>query len=540
MTPGAADPDALAALQARYAARWQALWAAALDATPRDGGVHATPLPAMVDPTPGDRRFAAREWSTLPWFSLLKQSYLLAGEYAQETVALAPLPEGERRRLAFLTRQAVDALAPTNFAATNPDAIRRALETDGASVARGMANLAADAGRGRISMTDESAFEVGRNLATTPGAVVFRNDLIEVIQYSSATATVHRRPLVIVPPCINKFYILDLQPENSFVRWAVQQGHTVFMLSWRSIPAEFGHLGWDDYVEIGVLAAIRVAREITGARGVNALGFCVGGTLLTCALAVLAARGDRSVASLTLLTTLVDFAEPGEIGHYVSREFLAARAPALRGGARLHGREIAGAFATLRANDLIWHYVVRNYLRGETPPPFDLLHWNSDASNLPGPMYVDYLQNLYLDNRLREPGALTVAGVAIDLARIDAPAYVMAARDDHIVPWRGAYRTTGLLGRPATFVLGASGHIAGVVNAPARNARNFWVNAGLAANADDWLARAESRAGSWWPHWAAWLAPHAGRRVKAPRGPGSAAHPALEAAPGTFVRQRAD
>ncbi len=389
-------------------------------------------------------------------------------------------------------------------------------------------------------MTDERAFAVGRNIAVTPGHVVFRNDLVELIQYAPTTPKVHRLPLLIVPPCINKYYILDLQPENSFVRWTVAQGHTVFVISWRNVPAELGHLTWDDYIIEGVQTAIRAAREIGGASAINALGFCVGGTLLAGALAVLAARRERTVASLTLLTTLLDFTDPGEIGVYVSRESLAARKPLLLAGQRIHGAEIARAFASLRANDLIWNYVVGNYLKGETPPAFDLLFWNGDSANLPGPMYAYYLENLYLDNRLEERGALTMAGESIDLARIDMPAYVYASREDHIVPWRSGYRCTSLLGGDATFVLGASGHIAGVVNPPAKNRRNYWANELVGDDADAWLARATSHPGSWWPHWSAWLARHGGAMKPAPAAPGNARYPAVEAAPGRYVREAAD
>ena len=389
-TTGPVDVERLVALNEKYRPRWEALWSAAIDAAAA-GGLPEQPLPDVASRAPGDRRFAAREWRELPFFALMKQGYLLLGEYLGEAALLAPLPEPDKQRLLFLTKQSLDALAPTNFMATNPDALKRALSTEGASLLRGIANLAEDARRGRITMSDERAFEVGRNLAVTPGSVVYRNDLIELIQYAPTTARVHRRPLVIVPPCINKYYILDLQPENSFVRWAVGEGHTVFMISWRNIPPELGRLTWDDYIEMGVLRAIATARQITGSRTVNALGFCVGGTLLACALAVLAARGDRSVASVTLLTTMLDFADPGDIGVYVSREMLAARESALLGGKRMQGSELAGAFASLRANELIWNYVVSNYLKGETPPAFDLLYWNGDSSNLPGPMFAYYL-----------------------------------------------------------------------------------------------------------------------------------------------------
>jgi len=536
---GLVDARTLAALDEKYRPRWEALWSAVAAASAHDAS-SAAAIPVVAAPTPGDRRFAAREWNELPFFALMKQGYLLAAEYLTELATLASLPDIDKRRLLFATKQCVDALAPTNFPATNPDVLKRALATDGASFAQGFANLVADARKGRISMSDDRAFAVGRNLAVTPGSVVFRNELIELIQYAPTTPRVHRRPLVIVPPCINKYYILDLQPGNSFVRWAVGQGHTVFMISWRNVPPELGRLAWDDYLVDGALAAIDVARDVARSRTVNTLGFCVGGTLLASALAVLAARGDHRVASVTLLTTMLDFADPGDIGVYVSRELLAAREPALAAGQRIHGSELAGAFASLRANDLVWNYVVGNYLKGETPPAFDLLHWNGDSANLPGPMYVYYLTNMYLDNRLRERGALTMAGEPIDLGRVTMPACIVASRDDHIVPWRSAYRSTALLGGDTTFVLAASGHIAGVVNAPDANRRNYWTNELVTDDADDWLARAESRPGSWWPYWGAWLAPHGGGMRAAPRAAGSARHPALAPAPGRYVLESAE
>ncbi len=534
LVSGTVDPRALAALNAQYQPRWAALWAAVHAVLAAGPDAHAT-LPEIAAADPGDRRFAAHEWNELPYFSLLKQGYLLGSRYLCELVALAQLPEPDKHRLVFMTRQYVDAIAPSNFVATNPEVIERALATDGASLKQGFANLVADTRKGRISMSDERAFAVGRNLAVTPGHVVFRNELIELIQYAPTTKEVRRRPLVIVPPCINKYYILDLTPENSFVRWAVGAGHTVFIISWRNIPARLGRLTWDDYLEDGVLTAIRVAKEIAGSPTVNALGFCVGGTLLACALAVLAERHDRSVTSLTLFTTMLDFADPGEIGVYVSREYLASREAALQSGQRVHGSELAGAFASLRANDLVWNYVVRNYLKGETPPPFDLLHWNGDSANLPGPMYVYYLRNLYLDNRLIEHGALTMAGERIDLARVTMPTYIYASRDDHIVPWRSAYRTTALLPGDVTFVLGASGHIAGVINPPDKERRNYWTNELITDHADDWFARAERVPGSWWPHWGAWLAANGGAMKPAPREAGSAEHPPLGPAPGRYV-----
>src|SRR5215467_10861739 len=503
------DPAAAAEITERYNRKFESLWMRALE------GRAGPP-----DAEHRDRRFIAREWREQPYFALLRDAYLLYCDYLRELGDQAQADEAGKKRLKFLLRQYLDAIAPSNFLATNPEAIRLALDSAGESLAKGLANLAADAQRGRIAMTDEAAFGVGVNLAVTPGSVVFRNELIELIQYAPATKEVFRRPLVIIPPCINKYYILDLHPDNSFVRYAVEQGHTVFIASWRNISPELGKFTWDDYLESGVLKAIECVREITGTKNVDALGFCVGGTLLSCALAVLAARGESHVASATLLTTMLDFSEPGDIAVYVSREALAARLPTLLAGGRIHGSELASAFASLRANELVWNYVVGNYLKGQTPPAFDLLYWNSDSANLAGPMYVYYVENMYIENRLRERGALTMCDEQIDLGRIAMPAYVYASREDHIVPWRSAYRTVGLADGDLSFVLGASGHIAGVINPASSNRRNYWTNELLTDDPDDWLARAQTHTGSWWPHWAAWLAEHGGTRRAAPRRPG--------------------
>ena len=524
-------PAGVAELQARYQRDLAALWCAVAD-TPPDGR-----LPEVAAQAPSDRRFSGKAWHEQPYFSLLRQAYLIHAAYLRDLAELAPLPAVEKRRLTFATRQYIDAIAPTNFPATNPDVLRKAIETEGASVVQGLRNLAEDARKGRITMTDEHAFEVGRNLAVTPGSVVYRNELIEILQYAPTTARVGTRPLVIVPPCINKYYILDLTPANSFVAHAVAQGHTVFMVSWRNVPEALGGLTWDDYVEKGAITALRVAGEIARSKTVNALGFCVGGTILACALAVLEARKEHLVASATLLTTMLDFSDPGDIGVYVSEEFLAARGPAFLAGERIDGSELASAFASLRPNELVWNYVVGNYMKGETPPAFDLLFWNGDSANLPGPMYVYYLRNMYLGNRLRERRALTMCGVPVDLSRIGVPVYVLASREDHIVPWRSAYRTTSLVSGDVTFVLAASGHIAGVVNPPQPPKRNYWVNDLVTDAPDDWLARAQSIPGSWWPHWHAWLAEFAGKKRAKPRTPGNARYPALEPAPGRYVRE---
>ncbi len=533
--PPIVAPDTAAAISARYRQRFAELWQASLAAAPAG----AAP-PDIVPSQPGDRRFSSAEWRELPFFALLRQAYLLYGEFLQELAAHADLPPEERKRLGFMTKQYIEAIAPTNFPATNPDVVKRAIATEGRSLAEGLSNFVADAGRGRITMSDESAFGVGRNLAVTPGSVVYRNQLIELLQYAPTTPDVCARPLVIVPPCINKYYILDLQPANSFVRHVVANGQTVFVVSWRNIPAALGHLTWDDYLEQGVLQAIAVARDIADSPAVNALGFCVGGTLLASTLAVLAARNEDTVASATFLTTMLDFADPGDIGVYLKREFLDSREPAFMAGERMKGSELAGAFASLRPNDLVWNYVVSNYLKGQTPPAFDLLYWNGDSANLPGPMYAYYLRQMYLENRLREKAALTMLGEKIDLSRIPLPAYVLASREDHIVPWRSAYRTTALLGGEATFVLAASGHIAGVINPPVPQRRNHWTNDLVAEDPDVWLERAQSVPGSWWPHWLAWLARHGGAKREAPLAAGGERYPVLGPAPGRYVVEPAD
>jgi len=386
---------------------------------------------------------------------------------------------------------------------------------------------------------DEQAFEVGRDLATTPGSVVFENELMQLIQYAPTTPKVHKRPLVIVPPCINKFYILDLQPENSFVAYAVAAGHTVFLVSWRNVGKAQGQLTWDDYVEQGVIKAFEVAQAITRADKVNTLGFRIGGVLLASGLAVLAARGERPAASVTLMTTMLDFSETGDLGLLVTPEMLAARDAAIGKGGLLKGSELAQVFASLRANDLIWPYVVKGYLKGQAPPAFDLLYWNSDATNLPGPMFCWYLRNCYLENTIREPGGTTQLGEQVDFRRIGVPTFVYASKEDHIVPWKSAYASAQLLTGDVRFVLGASGHIAGVINPPAKNKRNYWTNDALDAEPEGWLDGAEKVPGSWWPGWYAWLAAHSGTQVDARREPGNAEYTPIEEAPGAYVREKA-
>jgi polyhydroxyalkanoate synthase len=534
------DPARFAALQSGYIAKQAQLWTAML------GSQGAAGAPAAVTPDAGDRRFAAKEWNDNPYFSYLKQSYLLTSRFLNELAEDVELDAKSKERLQFAVKQWCDALSPANFAATNPAVLRQALASNGESLTRGLANLIADTQKKRISQTDESAFEVGRNLALTPGDVVFENGLIQLIQYkavqdapSGAAPQVGARPLVMVPPCINKYYILDLRPENSFVRYAVEQGHTVFMVSWRNVSEAEGSYDWDDYVEMGVLKALQVAKEIAQSDRVNALGFCVGGTLLATALAVQAAKGENLVESTTYLATMLDFEAPGQLGVFIDENAVRARESAIGKGGLLPGADLASTFNALRANDLVWPYVVNNYLLGGAPAAFDLLYWNSDSTNLPGPMYCSYVRNTYLENKLRVPGALQNCGVPVDLGKVDKPAFILATREDHIVPWRAAFRSLGLLGGEKRFVLGASGHIAGIVNPAAGGKRSYWSSASHSDNPDSWFEQAKEERGSWWPQWSQWLEKFKGNAREAPAQTGSAQYPAIEPAPGRYVKQKA-
>ncbi|MBS0466318.1 MAG: class I poly(R)-hydroxyalkanoic acid synthase [Proteobacteria bacterium] len=521
----------LVQLQSDYLKQQFTLWARMMS-----GGLTGEPVVAVER---GDRRFHGSEWQENPTYSLLKQGYLLNSRFLTDLVEAAEIDESTRHRLRFYMRQFVDAMSPANFAATNPDVLKLAMESGGKSLRTGLENLQADLRKGGLSITDESAFEIGKNVAVSEGSVVFENELFQLIQYAPLTDTVASRPLVIVPPCINKFYILDLQPENSFVRFCAEQGHSVFLVSWRNPDASGGHLTWDDYVERGAIAALEVAREVSGADQVNALGWCVGGTILSTALAVLAARGDTSVASLTLLTTMLDFREPGDLGVFIDEQNVLAREKTIGNGGIYPGSELGFVFQTLRANDLIWPNVINNYLKGKSPEAFDLLFWNADSTNLPGPMYAWYLRNMYLENNLAVAGKLSVCGQVLDVGRIKVPSYVLATREDHIVPWRSAYLTTQLLGGLSQFVLGASGHIAGVINPVSKNKRSYWVGGRQGDDPQAWLDSASETPGSWWSHWNTWLTPFRGDSVAAPRKPGSRKYKVIEPAPGRYVQVRA-
>ena len=530
--PPAADPQALTALQKPYADQQMSLWQSVL--AKQQGSEENFKVAAE----PGDRRFSAPEWRASPVYDYLHQAYLLNTKFARDLVELIPATDDKaRNRMRFLARQIADAMAPSNYAATNPEFIKLALETKGQSISDGINNLIRDFEKGRISMTDESVFEVGRNIATTEGAVVFENELMQLVQYAPLTPKVGTRPLVVVPPCINKFYIMDLQPDNSLIRFMVEQGNTVFLVSWRNPTEAHGHLTWEDYLEHGPIAALHVAQEICKVKQVNALGFCVGGTILTSALAVLKGRGEDIVASLTLLTTLLDFTDTGEIGLFIDDNGLLARESTIGKGGLLPARDLQTTFSFLRANDLVWNYVAGNYLKGQKPQAFDLLYWNSDSTNLPGPFACWYMRNLYHDNSLRVPGKLEMCGQRIDLGALQMPVYVLATREDHIVPWQSAYQTTRILGGKVRFVLGASGHIAGVINPASKNKRSYWTNEDVKIDADGWLTAAEEKKGSWWPDWAEWLKPLAGK-LQAPRKLGNAKYSPIEPAPGRYVKER--
>lgn len=489
-----------------------------------------------------DKRFGSAPWLSNPVAALTASSYLLNAKALTGLADAVQADEKTRARIRFAVEQWVAAMSPSNYLALNPEAQQKAIETKGESLAKGIQNLLHDIEQGHVSMTDESVFEVGKNVATTEGAVVYENEIFQLIEYKPLTAKVHERPFLLIPPCINKYYILDLQPENSLVRYAASQGHRTFVVSWRNPGEEQGHLTWDDYIENAAIRAIQVVQEIGGADQINALGFCVGGTMLTTALAVLAARGESPVASATLLTTLVDFTDTGILDVFIDENFVQMRELQMGQGGLLKGQELASTFSFLRPNDLVWNYVVGNYLKGETPPPFDLLYWNSDATNLPGPWYTWYLRNMYLENNLVKPGKLTVCGQSLDLGAIDIPVYIYGSREDHIVPITGSYATTQVLPGTKRFVMGASGHIAGVINPPAKKKRSHWIRQDgvLPATHAQWLEGAQELPGSWWTDWSQWLQSHAGKPVAAPKRYGRGTkYQALEAAPGSYVQQKA-
>ena len=525
------DAAKLQALQQRYLDEVAALWNRGLEAS-------------SDAPTNSDRRFSAEAWATNPVSKFSASAYLLNGRILMGLVDAVEGDVKTKARLRFGVEQWMAASSPSNFLALNAEAQQKAIASNGQSIGKGIQNLLNDFKQGHVSMTDESLFEVGTNVATTEGAVVFENEFFQLLEYKPLTAKVFEKPFLLVPPCINKFYILDLQPENSVIRYAVSEGQHTFVVSWRNPDESMSGKTWDDYIEHAAIKAIEVVQEITGAKTINALGFCVGGTILTTALAVLAARDKKPVASLTLLTSLLDFSDTGILDIFIDETSVKYREAEMGKGGLLKGKDLASTFSFLRPNELVWNYVVGNYLKGETPPPFDLLYWNSDSTNLPGPFYAWYLRNTYFENKLIKPGALVVCGEKIDLRLLDMPAYIYGSREDHIVPIGGAYASTQYLPGKKRFVMGASGHIAGVINPPAKKKRSYWTNENLPQNQfpaehAEWLEGATEHPGSWWTDWSAWLTKHGGKQVAAPKNYGSAKYKALEAAPGSYVKAKA-
>ena len=517
------DTTKLQQLQQTYAQELSQLW-----------------LQGMVPPTIAtDRRFASEEWQRQPMSGFAAALHLINTRMLMGMAEAMQTDAKTKARVTFAVEQWAAAAAPSNFLAFNPDAQKKAIETKGESIAKGMQNMLHDLRQGHVSMTDESKFEVGTNVASTEGSVVFENELFQLIEYKPLTEQVHERPFLFIPPCINKFYIMDLQPANSMVRYILEQGHHAFMVSWRNADASMGQVTWDDYVEQGAITAMKTVLEITKKPDLNVLGFCVGGTILSNALAVLAGRGEKLANSATFLTTLMDFTDTGVLDLFIDESLVRMREMQFGQGGLLPASDLSTTFSFLRPNDLVWNYVVGNYLKGETPPPFDLLYWNCDSTNLPGPMYSWYLRNMYLENNLIKPNKLEVCGQKLDLGKVDLPVYIYGSREDHIVPIEGAYASTQVLPGEKRFVMGASGHIAGVINPPAKKKRNYWTNDELPADVNDWLAGAQDNEGSWWPDWAGWLAQQGGPMVAAPKRYGSTKHKAIEPAPGRYVKAKA-
>ena len=539
----AADPHLLAAVSVNWwidsVRLWQSSWMRSL-------GLEA---PAVAQPAKGDSRFKDPDWSSNFLFDYIKQSYLIAARHIQDAVAkVEGLPEESEKKVAFFTRQYVDALSPSNFLLTNPQVLRETLNSGGKNLVRGLNNLLADIEKGngelRISMTDESAFKLGKNVATTPRKVVYQNDLMQLIQYQPLTKEVYRRPLMIIPPWINKYYILDLRDKNSFIKWAVERGHTVFVVSWVNPDARLAQKGFDDYMLEGALGALDAVEKATGERTANVIGYCLGGTLLGATLGYLAQKQqlDR-VGSATFFVSLLDFSNPGELGVFIDEAQVENLEKKMNERGYLEGSEMASTFNLLRSNDLVWSFVVNNYLMGKDPFPFDLLYWNADSTRMPARMHSFYLRNMYIKNLLGKPGGLSMSGVPIDLSKVEVPSYFISTVEDHIAPWKTTYLGAQYLGAAAKggvrFVLGASGHIAGIVNPPSAKKYHYWTNDALPETPDQWFASATQHPGSWWEDWQRWMEEQNGEEPKVPaRIPGDGKLEVLEDAPGSYAMLR--
>jgi polyhydroxyalkanoate synthase subunit PhaC len=536
MSQMAADPASVARAQVDLFNDSMAVWQRTAERMMGGRGPEASPGKS-------DKRFKHADWTENAMFSFIKESYLVAAKSILSSVrGVRGLDPDAAKKADFYTRQFVDAISPSNFMATNPEVIGKTLETGGQNLLHGLENLLADLERGdgrlAISMTDNQAFELGRNVATTPGKVVFQNALMQLIQYDPTTSKVREWPLLIVPPWINKFYVLDLQPKNSFIKWAVDQGHTVFVISWVNPDATLAQKGFEDYMLEGPLAALDAIKCATGERTVNAVGYCLGGTLLASTLGYQAVHGDDRIASATYFVTLVDFSDAGDMSVFIDEEQIASLERRMDERGYLEARDMATSFNMLRANDLIWSFVVNNYLLGKEPIPFDLLFWNSDATRMPAAMHSFYLRNMYQRNLLAKPGGVSLAGTPIDLTKIKTPTFLLSTREDHIAPWKSTYAATHIYSGPVKFVLSASGHMAGVINAPGGK-YGHWTNDALPTTADEWFAGARAHDGSWWTEWDKWVNQFDHCRVSA-RIPGGGKFPAIEDAPGSYVRVRSD
>jgi polyhydroxyalkanoate synthase len=502
--------------------------------------------PVVAAPKKGDNRFKDPHWEEHFLFDFIKQSYLITARHVHDTVSsVEGLPDTSRKKVNFFTRQFIDAFAPTNFAFTNPEVLRETAKTRGQNLLKGLSNLLRDIEEGegqlRVKMTDPTAFELGKNVGATPGKVVFQNEMLQLLQFVPTTAKQYKRPLLIVPPWINKYYILDLKQSNSFIKWATDQGHTVFCISWVNPDQKMAEKLFEDYMTEGLLQALDAVEKQSGVKEMNLIGYCLGGTLLGSTMAYLAVKNDKRVASATFFVALLDFSIPGELGVFVDEKQVSYLEKKMSERGYMEGSEMAGTFNMLRSNDLIWTFVVNNYLMGKEPFPFDLLFWNSDSTRMPYKMHSYYLRNMYMKNLLRVPGGITLAGVPIDLSKVKTPCYFVSTADDHIAPWKGTYLGATALGGPVRFVLGGSGHIAGIVNPPSANKYGYWTNPAkqLPANPDDWMATSQQHEGSWWTDWQAWVSAHDSTMVPA-RHPAKGKLKPLEDAPGSFVKFRLD
>ncbi|HEY3431745.1 MAG TPA: class I poly(R)-hydroxyalkanoic acid synthase [Rhodocyclaceae bacterium] len=536
-----ANPYKMAQTQMNLVWDYMSLWQSSML---RFAGVQMSPV---AQPAKGDNRFKDETWEEHFLFDFIKQSYLIASRHIHESVSnVEGLDANSRRKVNFFTRQFVDALSPSNFAVTNPLVLKETVQSHGQNLLKGFNNLLRDIEKGdghlKVTMTDLNAFEMGKNVATTQGKVVFQNDLIQLMQFNPTTKEQYKKPLLIIPPWINKYYILDLREKNSYIKWATDQGHTVFCISWVNPDAHLARKSFEDYMVEGPLAALDAIEKQTGEKQVNAAGYCLGGTLLATTLAYMAAKKDNRIASATFFTTMLDFSNPGELGVFIDEETVTSLEKKMEQRGFLEGTEMAGTFNAMRANDLIWSFVVNNYLMGKEPFPFDLLFWNSDSTRMPYAMHSFYLRNMYLYNKLREKGGITIAGVPIDLSLVKVPVYFISAIEDHIAPWKSTYAGTGLFSGPIRFVLGGSGHIAGIVNPPSANKYGFWVNPQKTypEDPDTWLTGAKQTEGSWWTDWQQWLDKLNGDEKVPARDPAKGKLKVLEDAPGSFAKFRLD